>query len=60
LPFQAGRCEGYGFHDYLEYVHASEGDAWLCRYCRETLEKDGEITLESGHKLSKPFRLKRP
>jgi predicted Zn-ribbon and HTH transcriptional regulator len=44
MPFQAGRCEGCGFHDYLEEVKG----AWLCKYCRDTLCEEGELELENG------------
>jgi hypothetical protein len=38
MPFQAGKCEGCGFHDHLEYVDGK----WLCRYCIRTLKDEEE------------------
>jgi len=48
VPFQAGRCEGCGHYDYLEFVWAQPRGAWLCRYCRKELEEEGYIELEDG------------
>ena len=48
MPFQIGKCEGCGHTDHLEFVWAWPEGAWLCRYCRETLEDEGEIELEDG------------
>jgi len=48
MPFQAGKCEGCGHYDYIEFVWAWPRGAWLCRYCREALWDDGEIELEDG------------
>jgi predicted Zn-ribbon and HTH transcriptional regulator len=47
MPFQAGKCEGCGFHDYLEEV----GGAWLCKYCRDTLYEEGKLELEDGEMI---------
>ncbi len=57
MPVQFGKCEGCGFEDYLEYVHAKPHGAWLCKYCRETLYEDGEIELENGEKIEKEYMI---
>jgi hypothetical protein len=44
MPFQMYICDGCGEIDYVECV----GNCWLCRYCRTTLEEDGEIELMDG------------
>ena len=48
MPFQAGKCEGCGFYDYLEYINGK----WLCRYCIKALEdeeEEGDSGLEDYH-----------
>lgn len=44
MPFQMHVCDGCGEMDYVESV----GSYWLCRYCRRTLEEDGEVELMDG------------
>jgi hypothetical protein len=44
MPFQMHVCDGCGEIDYVECV----GSYWLCRYCRRTLEEDGEVELMDG------------
>ncbi len=44
MPFQMFVCDGCGEIDYVECV----GSYWLCRYCRRTLEEDGEVELMDG------------
>jgi len=48
MPLQIGLCEGCGEVDHLEYVHGKEKGVFLCRYCKFTLEEDGEIELMDG------------
>ena len=48
MPFQAGICESCEEYDYLECVEGKKHCAWLCRYCRETLEEEGVIDLKDG------------
>jgi ribosomal protein L37AE/L43A len=44
MPFQIYICDGCGEIDYVEFVEGY----WLCRYCRRTLEDDGEVELMDG------------
>jgi hypothetical protein len=53
MPFQACPCDGCGEVDYVEFVEGY----WLCRYCRRTLEDDGEVWLE---RHGRALRLKQP
>lgn len=45
---QIAECEGCGWIDHVEWVDADPEGAWLCMYCRSTLEEEGKLELESG------------
>jgi len=51
LPMQIGECDGCGYVDHVEWVDAEPEGAWLCRYCRSTLENDRELELDEGVKI---------